>query len=151
MNRRNILALLAGTMVFTCGLILASPKERPSRGRPSSNRAPLGHCRHNLPRKSNHIDYEILMRRFDENKDGKIRGEEKEAAYLWFWKCSDSVWGAGSKPSSRDLRLGGSVNDVTRTIRSRRVRPNVPDLRRTIIWRNESGFQVLDTKAKNIN
>jgi hypothetical protein len=29
MNRRNILALLAGTMVFSCGLILASPKERP--------------------------------------------------------------------------------------------------------------------------
>ena len=122
MNRRNILALLAGTMVFPCGLISASPKERPSRGRPSNNRAPLGHSRHNLPRKSNLIDYEILMRRFDENKDGKIKGEEKEAAYRWFWEVSDSVYGSGSKPSSRDFRLGVSRNEVTRTIRSRRVR-----------------------------
>ena len=158
MNRRNILVLLAGALVFPCGLASASPKERPlksscedckkcgrfckcecskgckckpgcckteqsparepqrprgfdgktpsfrppnsrppsgfdrrtpgfgppSHGRPTSNRAPFGHPRHILPKKSNHIDHEILMRRFDENKDGKIQGKEKEAAYLWF-------------------------------------------------------------------
>jgi len=152
MNRRKMLALLVGTAAFPCGLISATPKERPLRSsckdckkcgrfckcecskgckckpgccrkgeppilgpaferppqgnpqpRPSHGGPPqgnpfmrshgrtFGHPRHTLPKKPNHVDHEIMMRKFDENKDGKIRGEEKETAYRWFRMAFDSA------------------------------------------------------------
>ena len=72
---------------------------RPPQARPSSDRSRLEHSSHIIPKK-NHEDYEMLMRKFDENKDGKITEEEKKTAYLWFRRVFDSVH-PGQTPTRR--------------------------------------------------
>jgi len=59
----------------------------PSHGRPYHNkesRFEKDEARHLPSSKHNPTNYEIMMRRFDKNKDGKIQAEEKKAAQDWF-------------------------------------------------------------------
>lgn len=67
---------------------------RPPQGRPYHNkesRFEKDEARHLPSSKHNPTNYEIMMRRFDKNKDGKIQAEEKKAAQNWFRERA-SLW-----------------------------------------------------------
>lgn len=70
------------------------PHSRPPHGRPSPSRhgrPTVGGPYHHRPRqKPSDMEYEVIMRKFDDNKDGKMQKEEKRAAYSWLNKISQA-------------------------------------------------------------
>lgn len=73
------------------------PKHRPPHSKPPHSKPPHGRPQrgqpyHRLPtRRSDIQNYKIMMKKFDKNKDGKIKGKEKKSVYKYFLE-RNSLW-----------------------------------------------------------